>query len=119
MLAPWALRAGHHPNWSPDGTHIMFTSNADGADDNLPANIYSIRPNGKGLRRLTHATAGQRYLSSAFAPDGHWITFALQPSPTANAQVFVMRPNGTDRRAVTDPSMWSSAPVWSFARPRA
>ena len=113
-LSPWALRAGHHPDWSPLGGRIVFTSNADGADPNRPSNIYSIRPNGKGLRQLTHASAGQLYLSSSYSPDGHWLTFAMEPSPNANAQVFVMRSNGTGLHTVTGPDAWSSAPDWSF-----
>ena len=119
-LSPWALRAGHHPDWSARGTRIVFTSNADHADPNLRSNIYSVRPNGKGLRQLTHARAGQLYLSSAFSPDGRWITFAMEPSPQANARVYVMRVNGTHRHAVTGPSAWSSAPDWfdRQARPR-
>lgn len=112
-VSPWALRAGHHPNWSPNGTRIVFTSNADRAYPDLPSNLYSIRPNGKGLRRLTHASAGQEYLSASYSPDGRWITFAMEPSPAANARVFVMHADGTGRRAVTDPSAWSSAPAWS------
>jgi TolB protein len=113
-LSPLALRAGHHPDWSPLGGRIVFTSNADGADPNRPSNIYSIRPNGKGLRQLTRASAGQLYLSSSYSPDGHWLTFAMEPSPNANAQVFVMRSNGTGRHTVTGPDAWSSAPDWSF-----
>jgi Tol biopolymer transport system component len=112
-LSPWALRAGHHPVWSPRGTRILFTSNADRADQNLPSNIYSIRPNGKGLRQLTHARTGQLYLSSTFSPNGQWIAFAMQSSTTANAQVFVMHANGTSRHAVTNSSEWSSAPDWT------
>lgn len=114
-LSPWALRAGHHPVWSPRGTRILFTSNADRANPNVLSNIYSIQPNGKGLRQLTHATVRQLYLSSTFSPDGLWIAFAMQPSPTANAQIFVMHANGTARHAVTDPSAWSSAPDWASA----
>jgi len=38
------------PVWSPDGTHLAFTSRRDGRDD-----IYVINDDGSGLVRLTSA----------------------------------------------------------------
>jgi TolB protein len=111
-LTPWRLRAGHHPVWSPTGTQILFSSNADLAAPNLRSNIYSINLDGTGLRQLTHARADQLYLSSAFSPDGSWITFAMKPGKNDNAQVFVMRADGTAVREVTHSAFWDSAPDW-------
>src|SRR2546421_543156 len=31
-LTPWKLRAGDHPDWSPNGKRILFHSNQDGPD---------------------------------------------------------------------------------------
>jgi Tol biopolymer transport system component len=113
QLTPWGLRAGHHPEWSPDGTRILFCSNADLAAPNLRSNIYSINLNGTRLTRLTHARADQQYLSSAFSPDGSWITFAMKPGNNDNAQVFLMRADGTGVREVTNSAFWDSAPDWA------
>ena len=117
QLTPWALRAGNHPDWSPDGKRILFLSNVDGGPDAL-TDIYTIRPDGTGMTRLTHAQAGQEYLSSAFSPDGGWITFGMVggPAKDATAAVYVMRANGTGIRGVTRSTLWDSAPDW---RPRA
>jgi Tol biopolymer transport system component len=36
------------PRWSPDGSHILFTSNRDGNYE-----IYQVAPDGSGLERIT------------------------------------------------------------------
>jgi TolB protein len=114
-ITPWPLRGGDHPDWSPDGKRILFRSNQEGPD-RVPSNIYTVRVDGSGLHRLTHARAGSgRYLSSSFSPDGTSITFA-RTIGTDNADVFVMRANGSAPRNVTRPAIWDSAPDWGSAR---
>lgn len=110
-ITPWALRAGDHPDWSPAGKRILFHSNQDGPDA-ISANIYTIRPDGTGLRQLTHARGGTvQHASSSFSPDGKWITFARRTGDS-NADVFVMHANGTQVRNVTRSAIWDSAPDW-------
>jgi Tol biopolymer transport system component len=46
------------PKWSPDGQQIAFQSNRDGTTQ-----IWSIRPDGSGLRRLTAAKDGGGFVS--------------------------------------------------------
>ena len=43
------------PLWSPRGDLIMFSRLADGDYE-----IYTIKPDGTGVKRLTHATATTR-----------------------------------------------------------
>jgi len=38
--------------------------------------LYVIRPDGKGMRQLTHFKEGTWAGSASFSPDGKWITFA-------------------------------------------
>ncbi len=49
------------PRWSPDGRQIVFGS----GDDELGRNIWTVRPNGTGLRQVTHGDTSQ----SNEAPD--------------------------------------------------
>ena len=113
-LTPWKLRAGDHPDWSPDGKRILFHSNISGPTS-ISANIYTIRPDGTGLTQLTHARGGKvQHLSSSFSPDGKWITFGRTPGTgkDGNADVFIMRVNGTQVRNVTRSAIWDSATDW-------
>jgi TolB protein len=113
-LTPWALRAGDHPDWSPDGNRILFRSNINGPAG-VSANLYTIRPDGTGLTQLTSARGGRvQNLSASFSPDGKWITFSRTPGTgkDGNADVFVMRANGTDVRNVTRSEIWDSATDW-------
>lgn len=110
-LTPWALRAGDHPDWSPDGKRILFTSNVDGPAA-VSANKYMIKADGTGLRQLTHATGGAvQYMSSSYSPDGKWITLARR-TRNGNPDVYVMKTDGTRLRNVTRSSAWDSAPDW-------
>jgi Tol biopolymer transport system component len=111
QLTPWWLRSGHHPTWSRDGARVVLTSNADKGAATL-SNIYSIRADGTGLTQLTHARAGQEYLSSSFSPDGKWITFGMTGGQDDKAALYVMRANGAGVRYVTKSAFWDSTPDW-------
>jgi Tol biopolymer transport system component len=68
--------------WSPDGRSILFASHRDHTDDYR--DIYVMRPDGSGVKRLTHANGE----TPAWSPDGRYIVFAA-------AGLFVMRADGS------------------------
>jgi len=116
QLTPFDLRAGDTPDWSPDGKRILFHSNVDGPGT-VSANLYTIRADGTDLRQLTFAEGGTiQYLGSSYSPDGKMITFGRKPETGGtNADVFVMRVDGTHEQAVTRTVLWDSYPDWGPA----
>ncbi|MFN2572767.1 MAG: BamA/TamA family outer membrane protein [Gemmatimonadales bacterium] len=56
------------PQWSPDGTQLVFTGFANGFTD-----LYIINRDGTGLRRLTNDRFAD--LHPAWSPDGNTIAF--------------------------------------------
>ena len=118
QVTPWTLRAGQ-PDWSPDGKRILFYSNWGGPSD-VSANLYTIGVNRAGLKQLTHANGGTiQHLSATYSPDGQWIVFAKKPGTgkDGNADIFVMRVDGTHLRNVTRSAIWDSGADWG-PRPR-
>ena len=107
-ITPWSLDAGDNPDWSPNGKLILFRSYEGGGKQ---SQVYVIRPDGSGLRPLTHFKAGTTVLSYSFSPDGKWITFA-KSGRGGEPDIFVMRANGKDMRPVTRTALWDSAPDW-------
>jgi Tol biopolymer transport system component len=57
------------PQWSPKGDVIMFTSDRDGDFE-----LYTIRPDGTDLRRLTNVPGNDAH--SIWSTDGEWIVFS-------------------------------------------
>jgi Tol biopolymer transport system component len=76
-----------HPAWSPDGTRLVFSGiPVDGV-----RTIYTVRPDGTELRRLTPDPAGETM--PVWSPDGTRIAYR-RDTPTTS-EVWVMRADGT------------------------
>jgi TolB protein len=109
-LTPWSLDAGDNPDWSPDGTRILFHSYSDD-DDSTRAQIFTIGADGSDRRQLTHFPEGTFVGSPSYSPDGTRIVFSTG-APGARADVFVMNADGSDPRPLVTDSAWDSAPDW-------
>lgn len=122
------LTEGDHtdnfPDWSPKGDWICFTSNREDQD----YEIYAIRPDGTGLKRLTHLPGNDAH--SSWSPDGEWIAFssgragfkdetALHPhNPQSYGEITVMRADGSEITALTDNPWEDATPRWAPMRKR-
>jgi Tol biopolymer transport system component len=79
LTFPTAGTVDDQPDWSPNGSQIAFTRCAP----DTGCAIYTIRSNGKHLRRLTAECNAKRPLETkcvdesnvAFLPDGHHVVF--------------------------------------------
>jgi TolB protein len=73
---PLTHLSGDNADWSPDGRLIVFTGHPRVPGVDFTANVYTIRPDGTGLRRLTHSPAGEGFdLFPTWSPDGTRIVF--------------------------------------------
>jgi len=107
------------PIWSPRGDRIVF-SRVDAGD----YEIYTIAPDGTGVKRLTTAVGNDAH--QGWSPDGEHIVFASSrmgfkdegaytDAPQPYGELFVMRADGTGLEQLTDNQWEEGAPAW---RPR-
>ena len=106
------------PQWSPKGDWIMFTSDRDG---NADFKLYLIKPDGTDLKKLTD-TPGDAH--SIWSPDGQWIVFSSarmgfkdervlgDSIPQPYGELFMIRPDGTGLRQLTDNQWEDATPTW-------
>ncbi|MBD0329668.1 MAG: PD40 domain-containing protein [Thermoleophilia bacterium] len=104
------------PTWSPDALRIAFTRGRDsviGSDalgddrravgvsqDTRPSEIHVLDLESGGETQLTHNDAIDT--QPAWSPDGQLIAFTSDRTGTGAQQIFVMRPDGTAQRKLTD-----------------
>lgn len=99
------LATGSSPAWAPDGVRLVLTKRTgQGAD------LYVIRSNGGGLRRLTRTAAVES--EPEWSPDGRSIVF-VRAARTGSAHVYVMRPGGGGVGRVTTGPVEDLSPTWS------
>jgi hypothetical protein len=100
-------REAQYAAWSPAGDRIAFTYLEAGGFD-----LFTIRPDGSGLRRLTSDGAGGENNWAMWSPDGSKIAWSRGDS------VWVMNADGSDQRMVTNaggvPGAWAPAPFITF-----
>ena len=106
----------HFPGWSPRGDRIVFSRLADGDFD-----IFTIRPDGTDLRRLTTAPGNDSH--PAWSADGDHILFSssrygfkdeapLSDIPQAYGELFMMQADGSEQRPLTDNRWEEGTPAW-------
>lgn len=108
-VTPWQMQAGDHPDWSPDGRWIVFRSPDPGGF--AGTDLYRVRPDGTGLRRLTNTKPDVEVLSTSFSPDGKSIVFS-HTGKGGLPDLFSMRIDGKGVREITRTNAWESAPDW-------
>src|SRR5215475_10231835 len=70
--------------------------------------IFTIRPDGTGLRQLTHVPKGHAAGSPEFSPDGTRVVF------TIDGQIWVMNADGSAQRQLTNQAGFvNQQPSWS------
>jgi TolB protein len=112
-IATLTTEYDNFPAWSPKGDRIEFTSFRDGDFE-----IYTISPDGSGLRRLTHTEGNDAH--GIWSPDGQWIVFsssrmgwkdealASDSGPQPYGELFAMHADGSGIRQLTD-NQWEDA----------
>ncbi len=82
QVTPPSMLAGDC-DWSPDGTRLVFATHPLVAFnfDPVVSNLYTARPDGTGLRQLTHSTTpNDRATQAHFTPDGRIIYTRVTPA---------------------------------------
>jgi TolB protein len=74
---------------------IVFSSNRSG-----PWRIWTVRPDGTGLRRLTDAGSDEHDVDPTFSPNGEQILFSSTRGGTAG--VWTMQADGSKPRRICD-----------------
>jgi dipeptidyl aminopeptidase/acylaminoacyl peptidase len=89
----------HEADFSADGRAIVFvrgTAGAEGGNDDL----YSIRPTGGGLARLTRSGGVDEFAPRYFAGGILFSRGESTPGPAAYADVYTMHRNGTKPKSL-------------------
>jgi Tol biopolymer transport system component len=92
------------PNFSPDGTRIVFTSTRNGKSD-----IYVMNVDGSGQTRLT--TSPENDAEGSFSPDGSKIAFWTNRD--GNGEIYWMDSDGGNQVNLTNVPTFEFEPVFS------
>jgi len=98
------LMDARQPQWSPDGSKIVFQAFQDGG-----WHIYTVAPDGSALTQLTHGGFDER--EPAWSPDGAWIAFSSDRN--GSYDVWVMAADGAEPRMLTTSTWNDHSPTWS------
>jgi Tol biopolymer transport system component len=111
-IAPADLGVAH-PDWSPDGRWIAFTTEPGG-----PESILAVHPDGRGLRTLRAATKDLQFYKPIWSPDGRKLLVGCNDLRTHIDKICVMSASGRNVKVVVDTTpdhanfpAWGSRPL--------
>jgi Tol biopolymer transport system component len=105
IAAPSGAGTFHDPVWSPDGSRIAFQR-----CHRMACRIWSVHPDGSGLRRITNGDAADA--SPDWSSDGKHLVFSRSISPT-ESDLFLVRRNGSREIQLTSTTEADSEPAFS------
>jgi Tol biopolymer transport system component len=99
-------------DWAPDGKRIAF-SVAYGASSPDGVEVYTARPDGTQLRRVTHSGRRRASLSPAWSPDGARIAFVrMGRGERGFSDLYSIRADGSELRSLTRTRFGEGSPDW-------
>jgi hypothetical protein len=108
-----------HPHWSPDGRLITFNIAPEGTGAPNAGTVFSVHPDGRGLRVLLGAAADWAFTKAVWAPDGRWMLVVCHQVSANIDNLCRLNPRdgrfhivvpGTPDRPVNMPA-WGRAPL--------
>ncbi len=99
------------PDWSPDGSKIVFTSGRDRGDNSQNREIYLMNADGTNQRRLTFSPAEYLNQDPQFSPDGTKIVFTVYDND--DNEIKILNLADMSVMAVTDTDDFEYTPEWS------
>jgi Tol biopolymer transport system component len=106
-ITPRRLNAGS-PDWSPDGKRIVFNSSYEGQ---AAVEIYTVRPNGSGLKRLRKEPKNSFSFEPVWSPNGERIAFVHATTRTP-PHIWTMKRNGKALKQITRGPKPDVRPDW-------
>jgi Tol biopolymer transport system component len=97
------------PAWSPGGTMIAFTRATSASLTASASEIWVMKANGTGLRRLTNNSADD--VAPNWSPDGSRLVFSSDR--TGNYEIHSMKIDGSDVRRLTNNAADDFHPNWA------
>jgi Tol biopolymer transport system component len=94
-----------HPDWKPDGSAILFSSDISGHIE-----LFLMNANGTGRHRFTDSSGNKR--DACWSPDGTRIAYTVYFAPPASS-IHVMNADGSGDTALTDTTYSNGRPAWS------
>jgi Tol biopolymer transport system component len=114
LTHPTGALADDHPNFSPDGKHLLF-DRTNSADPGITIkNIYEIAATGGHLARLTGPGGFQA--EPAWAPNGKQIVYVSDQGADHANQLWLMSANGSAPRQLTSIRSAPDFPDWQPIR---
>jgi Tol biopolymer transport system component len=96
QITPWGISTGD-ADWAPDGKKLVVE-----VDNRCRGEIYTVDPDGKHLKNITHNTCQGGIADPVWSPNGKKILFG-QARDFNGAFAFglaTMKPDGTDRHFI-------------------
>jgi TolB protein len=94
----------YEPNWSPDGSSIVFVSNRNG-----PMNLYRVAVKDGAPQRLTNHAGPDD--TPAWSPDGRHIAFVSEVD--GNPEIYLVGADGSSLHRLTSNPALDLHPNWS------
>jgi Tol biopolymer transport system component len=112
------------PVFSPDGTRIAFlhTEGVPPTEGNPgyihgPTDIFTMRPDGTGKRRITNVASGKHVIHPDWSPNGSRLVYNVYSDFTDNVGIRTIGANGKGGERVVPPEEYAglhrAAPVFS------